>query len=511
MRLKMFLQEICTFLYNLSYFTYVNISFIRLFIIKHVYSCQIRNFSEIQYKPTMKKYFYYNIILLSLSCLMMASCSKNAVDDKQPANETSSFSLLQDRIITPTCATAGCHASTSDANYAQHGLVLEKSVAYANLVGVVPKNELSKADGHLRVKAFKSLESLFYHKLNWDASHHGGKQYASPMPLGGKALSVGQIEFVRRWIEAGAPKTGDVVDKTLLDDTTPSTSTSDDFKTMQTPQEEGVAGYQMKVEKFTIQPNFERELFIRKTIGNTVDVYVNKLKFQSRPNSHHMVLYDFRDKTASTLPTINTIRDLRNADNTLNLVTAIQMSNHVFLGGGTNASQEYTFPEGTALMLPAGMTIDLNPHYFNKTTDIHYGENNVNLYTIDKSKVKYVVKTIDFNNTNFNLPAKTITTVTKDFKFNTDVKVVSLTSHNHKYGQKFVIKILGGARNGEVVYESTDWEHPAIINYSTPISLKKGEGLTSIVTYNNTSDKTISFGLTSEDEMDIIFGYYYEE
>jgi Copper type II ascorbate-dependent monooxygenase, C-terminal domain len=48
-------------------------------------------------------------------------------------------------------------------------------------------------------------------------------------------------------------------------------------------------------------------------------------------------------------------------------------------------------------------------------------------------------------------------------------------------------------------------------NFATPIALKKGEGLTSVVTYNNTSNQKINFGLTSDDEMNIIFGYYYEE
>jgi len=78
-------------------------------------------------------------------------------------------------------------------------------------------------------------------------------------------------------------------------------------------------------------------------------------------------------------------------------------------------------------------------------------------------------------------------------------------------GEKFVIKITGGSRNGEIIYTTTDWEHPAIINFATPIVLNVGEGLTSEITYNNTSNRAISFGLTSEDEMGIIFGYYYEE
>ena len=455
---------------------------------------------------------YYKGIILTFSVLaIMSSCTnKNATDNTTPATTAvSSFSLMQDKILTPTCATSGCHASTADASFKQHGLVLEKSVAYENLVGVTPFNALSKGDGHLRVKAYKSLESLLFHKLNWDLSHHGGKQYGTPMPLGSTALYLGQIEFVRRWIEAGAPKTGEVADAKLLDDKTPSVSVTDNFVAMNTPKQEGLAGFQLKVDKFTVQPNFERELFVRKNVGNTTEIYVNRIKLQSRPNSHHMVLYDFSSN--QNLPAIDQIRDLRNPDNSLNLITAIQASNHIFLGGGTQANQIYDFPEGTALLLPANFSMDLNPHYFNKTNNSLVGENVVNLYTTDKSKVKYVVKTINMNNINFTIAANQRTTITKDFAFPTNVKIVSLTSHTHKFGEKYVIKIKGGARDGEVVYENLDWEHPLVINFATPITLKKGEGLTSVVTYNNTSNQKISFGLTSDDEMNIIFGYYYEE
>ncbi|MDZ7900284.1 MAG: hypothetical protein U5N85_19950 [Arcicella sp.] len=454
--------------------------------------------------------YYYKTTVLIISFLaVLSACTKTITEEAPKVAEVSSFSLIQDKILTPTCATSGCHASVTDGSFKQHGLVLEKTVAYENLVGVTPLNALSKADGHLRVKAYKSLESLLFHKLNWDSSHHGGKQYAAPMPLGSTALYLGQIEFIRRWIEAGAPKTGEVADAKLLDDKTPSVSVVDNFVAMKTPKEEGLVGFQLKVDKFTIQPNFERELFVRRNIGNTTEIYVNKIKLQSRPNSHHMVLYDFRNKTG--LPTIDEVRDLRNPNNSLNFVTFGQMSNHVFLGGGTEANQIYDFPEGTALLLPANYSIDLNPHYFNKTNGTLLGENVVNLYTTDKAKVKYVVKTIDFNNINLNIPANQKTTITKDFVFDKNVKIVSLTSHTHKYGEKYIIKIKGGSRDGEVVYENLDWEHPLVKNFTTPIVLKKGEGLTSVVTYNNTSNQKISFGLTSDDEMNIIFGYYYEE
>ena len=441
--------------------------------------------------------------------LIITACSKQSIDTPNPVAEIASFSLIQDKIITPTCATSGCHASTSDGSFKQHGLVLEKSVAYANLVGISPVNALSKADGHLRVKAFKSLESLLYHKLEWNSVHHGGKQYGLPMPLGSTALTVGQIEFVRQWIEAGAPKTGKVADEKLLDDKTPSVSVIDNFKAMNSPKTEGVDGFQLKVDKFEVASNFERELFVRRNVGNTSAVYINRIKLQSRPNSHHMVLYDFRN--TANLPALDLIRDLRNPDNGINFVTAFQASNHIFLGGGTQSNQEYIFPEGTALLLPANFSMDLNPHYFNKSNTPLLGENYVNLYTTAKANVKYVVKTIDFNNTNLAIFPNAKTTISKDFTFDTNVKIVSLTSHTHKFGEKYLIKIKGGTRDGEVVYENLDWEHPAVINFKSPIALKKGEGLTSVVTYNNTSNQKLAFGLTSDDEMNIIFGYYYEE
>ena len=50
-----------------------------------------------------------------------------------------------------------------------------------------------------------------------------------------------------------------------------------------------------------------------------------------------------------------------------------------------------------------------------------------------------------------------------------------------------------------------------LITFDPVITLNAGEGLTSEITYNNIKDKVVQFGLTSDDEMGIIFGYYYEQ
>lgn len=456
------------------------------------------------------------VILVTMSLL---ACSKSTVDTPvSPISQTAtinSFDLLQDKLLTPSCATSGCHLSIQDASYAQHGLVLAKGLAYGNLIGTSPKNSVAVANKLQRVKKFSSAESLLFHKLNWDLSHHATANYGAPMPLGGKAVSKGQLDFVQKWIEAGAPDKGEVVDAKLLDDTTPSFTEPTDFLALDSPVKEGKTGFQLKVDRFIVPPNFEREIFVRRPLNNAEAVYVSRIKLKSRANSHHLVVYDFRSKLM--LPNMNELRDLRNSDNSLNINTVLQMSNHIFLGGGTDPNSDYSFPEGTALKLPINSSVDLNPHYFNKTKDNLYGENYVNLYTIPESQVKNVVNMIDFNNSSFSLPPNQTTVITKDFfGFDGFVKgsgksviIVSLTSHTHERGKLFQIKIKGGARDGEIIYEDNDWAHPKVINYAKPIALKEGEGLTSVVTYVNNTNKTLSFGLTSEDEMDIIFGYYF--
>lgn len=442
--------------------------------------------------------------ILITSCVIISFILINCKTEEQVVAETSSFGLIQDKILTKSCAVTGCHASETDENFSQHGLVLAKGKAYKSLFDVVPKNISAKTDKLKLVMPYNSDKSLLYHKLIYDVSHHGGKSYGSVMPLGKDLLSLGQIEFVRRWIEAGAPEEGVVVDYKLLDDTVPSTANYTPLK----PPAIG-EGFQMKLDEFEVQPNFERELFVRKPLGNEETVYISKFQIKMRPGSHHFILYGFRD--SNNLPNLNVIRDLRNTDGSYNLLTFAQMGNHIFNFGASEPNYEYTFPEGTAVELPKDMTFDMNSHYFNKGTKPIKGETQINLFTTPKSNVKQKLKIIDFGNNNLSIKAKTKVTITKDFIFDKNVQIVMLTSHTHKLGELFEILIKGGSRNGEIVYINTDWEHPEKTNYLPYIRLKKGEGLTSRITYNNTSSKNVQFGLTSEDEMGIIFGYYFEE
>ncbi len=427
-------------------------------------------------------------------------CNNNEVD----LETASSFDNIQSEILNKSCAVSGCHLSESDGTFPQHGLILAEGKAYENLVNAISKNPTAKEENLKRVIPFDAENSLLYQKLLFETSHKSNKNFGSIMPLGKDMLYMGQIEYIRRWIEAGAPKTNNVAEVSLLKDTTPVLKKFDALAAPTIGQ-----GYQVKLDPFEIYPYFEREIFVHKPLNNTESIFVNKFQLKMHPGSHHFILYGFRNK--QSLPALNEIRDLRNKDLSFNYTTLQQIGNHVFYFGGSESNMTFNFPEGTAVELPANMTFDVNSHYFNKGAKAYNGEVYMNLYTVAKEKVKKTLKVLDLGNSTFVLPPKKTTVATRDFKFDKNVRIVTLFSHTHKLGEKFEILIKGGTRNGEIIYTSTNWEHPAKIDFANPIALKAGEGLTSRITYNNYTDQTIRFGFTSEDEMGIIFGYYYED
>jgi hypothetical protein len=435
-------------------------------------------------------------ILLALLLVLLAACSGGELGPE--VEPVSSFSRIQSEIFEVSCV--GCHTAGSQ-DAIRSGLILDARVSYQNLVGVNPTEAGAKAGGLRRVTPFRPDSSLLYHKLDWEPRHH---TYGSAMPIGGPAPSVGQLEFVRRWIATGALRDGDSIDVTLLADRTPQAMAA--FEPLAPP----ARGYQMHLDRFGVAPRFERELFMYQSLGNTSDVWVNRIQMVMRPNSHHFVLYGFsKDTPAWVVPQQDRIRDIRRPNGSLDLLAMIPMGYHTFVAGAMTTNTDWSFPPGVALRVPANTSLDLNSHYVNRTDVEIRGEVYANLHTVDAASVVREAHALNLGNQSITLPPGQRTTISRNFTMSAPVAVFQLTSHMHELGERFVVRIVGGPRNGQVIYETDSWSHPDIMSFNPPIQLATGEGLRSEDTYNNTRTRTVSFGLTSEDEMAIVFGYFY--
>ncbi len=266
------------------------------------------------------------------------------------------------------------------------------------------------------------------------------------------------------------------------------------------PKPKSGEGYQMHVPAYPIPANYEREWFMRVPVGNKEEIYVNSFEIKCRPGTHHLVAYGFRDENAANLPAFNVMRDQNGLDGRVNLRSNISSSNMLL----SAQSQDFTLrlPAGMAIKFNPNASLDLNSHYFNKTSKTIFGEAYVNVNTIPKAQASQILTSEFIDNAeNLKLPPKARTKVTYTETFSNDILIYVMSSHMHKRGEKFEIFGVGGEIDGQLLYVSQDYEHPPYKFFNKPLEVKKGQGLRTVVTYNNETNREIQFGVTSEDEM----------
>lgn len=422
------------------------------------------------------------------------------------AQDPSTWSLIQDRILTPRCSE--CHA-TGTSFAIQSGLVLTSDSAYLQLINVLPHNDAARADSLLRVgtEGVESLANSFlWKKINAPEQEHFYSEhpyYGAIMPLGGLPLANGELAFIQQWIIGGAPQSGVVADTNAFADTT---HYSPVFEPLLPPAN----GVQLHIGPFNVPIHYEREFYFYTPALSETDLFINRVEFSMRPGSHHFILYTFQDGTPeSIIPDSGVYRDIRDENGNYIYENLIATLYHEFFSGTQWPRLDYHFPPGVALRLPGGRGFDMNSHYVNHTDQPFEGEVYANVHFMSPEQVEHAAEILNLNNTDISLPPQQVTTLTREFMFSEPRSIFQLFSHAHQHMTRFEVEVVGGARDGELVYVTEDWAHPPILTLYPPLELLAGEGLRLRVTYNNWTDHWITFGLLSEDEMMILFGAYY--
>lgn len=119
-----------------------------------------------------------------------------------------SYGLIYTHILSVSCGVPACH----DGNTYHPRLSGQNT--YSSLVTKHVHNDQALNAGLHLVKPFDPDSSFLYQKITFDSSEF---QFGSPMPQGGLKLTANQIRFLRQWIAAGAPETGHVADRSLIE------------------------------------------------------------------------------------------------------------------------------------------------------------------------------------------------------------------------------------------------------------------------------------------------------
>ncbi|MCY3721365.1 hypothetical protein F4X88_13470 [Candidatus Poribacteria bacterium] len=437
-------------------------------------------------------------------------------------DENSAYHDIQEYVFDKSCANSACHAAPANA----FNLNLSYGFSYENLVGAVPQNPAAAAAGMKLVDPGNPENSFLLTKLMGPTVPEQGAR----MPFLGGMLHTGKIDAVRMWIEAGAPQTGKIAgigDLGVLRD-------PDEKFEAPAPPAPG-EGYQLRLPPFKIEPGTEREIYYATQIsdenGNSVDrdIFINRVEIFYPAGSHHFIIYRITEDGMAKgllengiIPDIavnpeDTFREL-DTDNP-DPVFGVFGADRLFVVGTQTDDTLFQFPEGVGLRMPGDTIYDLNSHYINLLgDDTLIGETYVNIYTIPEEEVEYEAVEIFVNNRSINVPPGTtrvskMTWLVEDELFKrghdseTSLNVFLLTSHMHRHGELFEIF---QESTDDLLHRSVAYDDAPIDLFNPVLLLDPNDGLHFRCVHNNyDTDEPLIFGLTSEDEMCIIFGYYY--
>lgn len=439
--------------------------------------------------------------------------------------DTSTYHELQHYIFDKSCVNTACHGAPTNAG----GLNLAYENSYENLVGQTPHNLAAAAAGMKLVDAGNPNNSFLITKLMGSEPVALGQR----MPFGQGKLHDAKIAAIRTWITAGAPqieKLTGIGDLAVL---------RDPEETFQAPAPPPLGqGYQIHLPPFKIEPGKELEVFYATQItdenGQTPqgDIFVNGYDIYYPTGSHHFILYRVtRLGVRHGLLEKNVVPGIGvNPEDTFRVVNSEESEtsgHHDLLDrlpviGSQRAEKSIRFPEGIALRLSGDTIFDMNSHYVNLLgTETLIGETYVNLWTLPPEAVKYEAKKFAASNKDINVPPQTTRMVEGEWRVSdalkllrrqgyrdiTGLNVFQVTSHMHRHGELFEVYHIS---TDALLHKSVAYDNAPVDQFNPPLKLSVGDGLRFECTHSNfDKDEPIQYGVTSEDEMAIMFGFYY--
>ncbi len=425
-------------------------------------------------------------------------------------------------ILSANCAGSSCHTGSTNS----FDVSASSSSLYSTLVGVAPTNATALAKGDKLVDPGYPARSFMLRSigncLSTDLALESAEVAAAHNGL--PEMLDQEIELIRQWIIYGAPETGEVVSKSLIDDY----YTLGGIPKIQQPNPpKSCEGFQVHMGPLFFEPREESEWFQKYDLNIPDSLEVTGLELYFNDESHHFILRKYIPGSAASWPQgITPLNPLTAFDSDKDYVMAWQDNGDVRL------------PNGTAYYWDPYTSLDLNFHMFNYHNEILPGEVYMNVYTQPKGTALKQMKSklitslkigATYNGINLGLiPNNNQPTTFIDNDGTNNASIWTLTSHTHKYGKDFNIYFENSdGSKGRQVFDGTysylngfetgvyEWEHPPTAVYEPFLDMTDTvnngtvpNGLLYEVTYLNYGSSNVGFGFTTVDEMMIFYMQY---
>jgi hypothetical protein len=252
----------------------------------------------------------------------------------------------------------------------------------------------------------------------------------------------------------------------------------------------------------TLAPGAERERCRYLQLDNAEPLWVRRFELSATPGLHHSNVM-----ALGGIPTEGEEPCFGFPDRVMrNAVTS--QPRQLFASSSQVSQQQIELPPGVAVRIDPRQQVMFNYHYINVGEKAIEPEVVLDLTAIPESEVRHPATTWAFVNTDVHIPPRQGATLTTECVFPFDVQIVSIAPHMHRLGKRLRVEWMGGARDGEVLFESDRWDDPRAAIFDPILAFPSGQGMRFTCEWNpNPGDTEVTFGERYEDEMCIVFGY----
>ncbi len=417
---------------------------------------------------------------------------------------------------------AGCHEGSNPQG--KLNLVQPLDDLYTELYETEPTNPRAKEMGYKMIDAGYPTRSFLYRKIDGGLYHDINLENAEGnlMPTNGNNLTDVEKELVRQWIMFGAPKEGEVVKKSVLEDY----YTEGGVPALERPEPPAAdEGFQLYLGRIFLGPKEEREYIYKYELKNPEPIEINRIDTRMNEQSHHFLFFKFdKDKHQDEDEGLEEVTAISSITG-----EAIAITGDTKMIGGWAYSRDVVLPEGTAYRWAENEVLKFNYHIKNYSeTSVAPVELYVNVYTQEHGTASHEMISDFMLYSPLDLQIRpgdnSFEWVQRRFdqsSNNDSIHLWMLGAHTHQLGTDFdVYKRESDGAYGEQIYEGFynfdysfnqgfyDYAEPAFRIMDDFYSIRANDGLIMTADYTNPTNRTVTFGLTTGDEMFGLFIQY---
>jgi hypothetical protein len=332
---------------------------------------------------------------------------------------------------------------------------------------------------------------------------------AKPMPPGG-TISADEKKTLTDWLSAGAPAAAASEDTCMTGTAVAAVPAEYKIGLIAKPGETcydlPTHAAQMPGDKtpYSVIPGEHYEQFYFK-VPWPAGVVATRFgaKFDNVPVLHHWLLFT-TNKAASQ-------------DGTHETTIGTQLGDQAqLLGGWAVGGENVEFPSDMGLKLPESGMLNVQWHFYNQGGAAADDSSKVQVCTVPAAMRKNLVGMTWLGTENFNgplgMPAHQMSTFggTCPNDSAAPITIWAVWPHMHKLGRHMTSVVKRANGTMETVFDKPfDFNHQVHYPQSPMIVLQPGETITSTCTFDNTTNNSVAFGPSSEQEMCYQFAFSY--